>query len=334
MKKICTAIFGLLLTLNAFGQQDPMFTKYMFSTLTFNPAYAGAEGHLSLGILHRTQWAGFGDGAPVTQTLNAHTPMKNERVGLGMNITNDNIGATNTLGGNIAYAYRIPMGKYKLAIGLQAGAEYYNFDHTKLSLKDASDYALDASYSKLLPNFGAGIYFSKEKKFYFGVGVPKLIEWNLRTKQNQNDNFLARQVRHIFFHTGAAFPINGDALVFKPSVMVRTSGLTSNLNKNTLYKNVSAPMSYDVDLSLFFYQQLWIGAAYRGAIKQPEGDNLTPNSSVNAWAAYYMKNGLRIGGGYDFSLTKLSATNSGSFELFLGYDFDYRVKKVVTPRYF
>ncbi len=331
MKKICTAIFGLLLTLNVFGQQDPMFTKYMFSTLTFNPAYAGAEGHLSLGLLHRSQWVGF-NGAPISQTLNAHTPMKNERVGLGLTLNSDRIGPTTTLGAGISYAYRIPMGKYKLAIAIQGGGEYYSFDHTKLTPQETVDFALDASFSKFLPNFGAGLYFSKEKKFYFGVGVPKLIEWDLR--QKNSSPVLARQVRHVFFHTGAAIPINGDALVFKPSVMVRTSGLTSNLNKNTLYKNVSAPMSYDVDLSLFFYQQLWIGAAYRGAIKQPSTENLTPNSSVNIWGAYYMKNGLRIGAAYDYSLTKLQSVNSGSFELFLGYDFDYRVKKVVTPRYF
>jgi type IX secretion system PorP/SprF family membrane protein len=330
MKKICTAIIGLLLAASVYGQQDPMFTKYMFSSLTFNPAYAGAEDHLSLGILHRTQWLNF-SGAPTTQTITAHTPLKNERVGVGLNLVNDAIGPTNTFGGNISYAYRIPMGKFKLAIGLQAGAEYYRYDHTKLTFPDPNDTSLNDDFSKILPNFGAGLYFSKEKKFYIGVGVPKLIESDLRGGPKNYGN--ARQYRHIFFTAGGAIPLNGDALIFKPSIMVRNSGFSSNYNKNKLYQNVSAPTSYDVDLSLFFYQQLWLGAAYRGSINQEK--NLSRNASVNAWAAYYLKSGLRIGAAYDYPLlSKLGTVAPVSFEVFLGYDFDYRVKKVVTPRYF
>jgi type IX secretion system PorP/SprF family membrane protein len=330
MKRISIAIVGLLLALNVFGQQDPMFTKYMFSSLTFNPAYAGAENHLSLGVLHRTQWFGF-NGGPQTQTVTAHTPLRNERVGVGMNIMNDVIGPTQTLGANISYAYRIPMGKLKLAIGLQAGGEYFAFYKNKITPFDPQDLAFDNDFSKFLPNFGTGIYLSKEKKFYVGLGVPKLIEWRLREAQGSTQ--VASQVRHAFFTAGTAIPLNGDALIFKPSVMVRNSGVLSSFNKNKFYNNFAAPTSYDIDLSLFFYQQLWLGAAYRGAIDQETG--LARNSSVNAFAAYYLKNGLRIGTAYDYPLlSKLGGATIGSFELFLGYDFDYKVKKVVTPRYF
>jgi type IX secretion system PorP/SprF family membrane protein len=337
MKKISTIILGLVLAVSVYGQQDPMFTKYMFTSLTFNPAYAGAEDHLSMGVLHRTQWFGFGGrGTPQTQSLSIHTPLKNDRVGVGLNILNDVIGPINTLGANISYAYRIPMGKYKLAIGLQGGGQYYVYDPTKITSETPIDWVLDQPYSKFLPNFGTGIYFSREKKFYIGLGVPKLIEWDLRAQNGPSGSATnltsSRQVRHVFFTAGTAIPLNGDALIFKPSIMVRNSGITSSFNKNKNFKNVGAPTSYDIDLSLFFYQQLWLGASYRGAIDQQS--DLSRNSSVNAFAAYYLKSGLRIGTAYDFPLNKIQDPGVGSFELFLGYDFDYRVKKVVTPRYF
>lgn len=335
MKKICTAIIGLCIAMNVYGQQDPMFTKYMFSSLTFNPAYAGAEDHLSLGLLHRTQWFGFGGRAtPQTQSITAHTPLKNERVGVGLQIMNDVLGPTNTVGANISYAYRIPMGKYKLAIGLQGGGDYYTYDHTKITSETPGDLALDSDFNKFLPNFGTGIYFSKEKKFYIGLGIPKLIEWDLRAKSGgvTNPGQNARQVRHAFFTMGTAIPLNGDALIFKPSIMIRNSGLLSKFNKSKFYNNFAAPTSYDIDLSMFFYQQLWLGAAFRGAIDQSKG--LGSASSVNAFAAYYLKSGLRIGTAYDYPLNKIQKAGTGSFELFVGYDFDYRVKKVVTPRYF
>ena len=94
----------------SFGQQDPMFTKYMFNSLVFNPAYAGSKDHMYLGLLHRTQWYEI-NGAPSTQTITLHTPLKNDRVAVGATMVNDKIGPTNNLGANLVYAYRIPLQK-------------------------------------------------------------------------------------------------------------------------------------------------------------------------------------------------------------------------------
>ena len=60
MRKIFTLIAFLLITGSSlFAQQDAMFTKYMFNSLVYNPAYAGAKDHLAIGLLHRTQWWGI-----------------------------------------------------------------------------------------------------------------------------------------------------------------------------------------------------------------------------------------------------------------------------------
>jgi len=153
---------------NLFAQQDAMFTKYMFNSLTFNPAYAGSKDHLAMNLIHRTQWWGI-EGAPQTQSLIIHTPMPNERVGVGLSLVNDEIGPTNSIRANLSYAYRIPMGKGKLSIGLQGGVMHWRADFNKLSLEQGGgDEAFEEmTPSKLLPNFGAGIYYYTPK-FYVG----------------------------------------------------------------------------------------------------------------------------------------------------------------------
>jgi hypothetical protein len=137
---------------------------------------------------------------------------------------------------------------------------------------------------------------------------------------------------------GAAIPINGDNLVFKPSIMIRNVGLLSSLNKDVFKKKIAAPTGFDVDMSLLFYKTFWLGAAYRSAFEQFSTDSagkaLSSASSVNVWMSYNLSNGMRIGAAYDYNLTKLQKPTQGSFELFLGYEFDYKEKKVVTPRYF
>ena len=82
-----------------------MFTNYLFNALVFNPAYAGSNDHLSVNLIHRQQWVGL-EGAPLTQSLTVHSPVKNERTGVGLSIVNDVIGAGGATEVQASYAYR------------------------------------------------------------------------------------------------------------------------------------------------------------------------------------------------------------------------------------
>ena len=104
LKKITT---GLILALSSFGlhaQQDPMYTHYMYNTLMVNPGYAGSRDALSDTALHRSQWIDF-NGAPITQTVTAHAPLRNEHIGVGLSMMNDKIGPTNNTSVFADFAY-------------------------------------------------------------------------------------------------------------------------------------------------------------------------------------------------------------------------------------
>jgi len=332
MKKIFTLVTALFFLLQlSHAQQDAMFTKYMFNSLIYNPAYAGAKDHMAIGLLHRTQWWGI-DGAPSTQSFTIHTPLKNDRVGVGLSAVNDVIGPTQSIGANLSYSYRIPMGANgKLAIGLQGGFNNWRADWNKLDLFEDVDDAFAVSQPSFwLPNFGAGIYYYN-RKFYVGFSSPHLIEWDLRDSPI-NTPIWAKSYRHYYFTTGAAIPLNGDNLIFKPSLFIKNVGLLSSFYKDQEFQNVGAPTEFDIDLSLLFYQALWIGTSFRSAIEY--FDDSSSFDSVDIWASYYLSNGLRIGAAYDYTLTKLNQVSRGSFEIMLGYEFNYRTNKAVTPRYF
>jgi type IX secretion system PorP/SprF family membrane protein len=334
MRKLVTLLaLTVLTTVVGIAQQDPMFTHYMFNSLTFNPAYAGSKDHLAMNLLHRTQWWGI-NGAPTTQTLTIHTPMRSERVGLGLTLVNDKIGPSNAINANLAYAYRIPVGKGKLCIGVQGGVTSYRADFSTLTLENGGDIAFqDQKPNILKPNIGAGLYYYS-KRFYAGVGVPRLIEYDLSKATNitgQTDLY-AKQFRHYFFSIGGAIPLRGNALIFKPSLLVKSSAPDARLSKNAAFNNYGAPTEFNIDLSLFFQETLWVGVSGRSAIEA-----FTKTSSYDSadfWVAYYLSNGLRIGASYDYTLTKLQTKAGGSVEVMLGYEFDYKTKRTVTPRYF
>ncbi|MEO1409217.1 MAG: type IX secretion system membrane protein PorP/SprF [Bacteroidota bacterium] len=315
------------------AQQDPMFTKYMFNSLVFNPAYAGSHEYLSARIIYRDQWLGI-DGAPTTQSLTVHTPT-GERVGVGLSIYNDQIGASGSTTVNFAYAYRVAFGRGKLSIGIQAGVENWRADWSGLKFKDPQQ--MDAVFSdginRWIPNFGAGVFYYAPK-FYVGFSVPHLINFDLQDDADALGlDEWAKLYRHYFLSAGVILPI-APGLLFKPSILFKSVGFLGEFSSSPNSFTIGAPTEFDIDLSVLFYEALWVGVSFRSAVEARAFGGLSSFDSADIWAAYYLRSGLRIGAAYDYTLSDLRTFTDGSFEILLGYDFNFSNKKINTPRYF
>jgi len=339
MRKLTLVILmigGLVVQIAA--QQDPMFTKYMFNSLAYNPGFAGSPEYLSVRALQRGQWLGI-DGAPTTQSFTLHMPFQ-ERVGLGMSVVNDKIGATGSTSAYLSYAYRVPFGNGKLSMGIQAGAMNWRADWSLLRYRDPRE--LDASFSsdtptRWMPNFGAGIFYYTQK-YYVGFSVPQLISWDLgdvAPSGGSTSTKGAKYYRHFYFSAGAAFPLNGDALYFKPSILIKSVGLLGELASQSNSLNVvGAPTEFDIDFSFLFFESLWLGTSFRSAFSAKAFGGESSFDSIDFWGSFYLPNGLRIGMSYDYTISKLRPVSGASYEIMLGYDFNFTDKKVTTPRYF
>ncbi|MGB1217864.1 MAG: PorP/SprF family type IX secretion system membrane protein, partial [Saprospiraceae bacterium] len=248
-----SGILFLLTGVQASAQTDAMFTKYMFNSLVFNPAYAGSKEHMSIGLLHRSQWFGV-NGSPHTQTFTLHTPFKkHDRLAIGGSLINETVGTTKSTTANLSYAYRIRMGqgnKLKtLSVGLQGGMTNWRADLRNLEIYDGVDEAFgEQAPSYWLPNFGFGLHFYA-KNYFVGVSIPNLLEYDLRQK-NINTERYARTFRHYYFMAGGAIPFGND-LVFRPIVLVKSAGLFSQFKgEDNPYGNYGSPSELDVDLSI------------------------------------------------------------------------------------
>lgn len=320
------------------AQQDPMFTKYMFNPMAYNPAYAGMHDALSVALLHRQQWMGI-KGAPLTQSVTAHTPLKSKPIGLGINLMNDNIGITNQLSIYAAYSYMVKVGTSgKLSFGLQGGVDNWRADFRKLNLPANTvdpSFTVNDNPNYWLPNFGAGIYYVADKideapNYYIGLSCPRLLNNALqREGANVPDGTPAIQYRHYYLAGGMALPLS-HSLIFRPSVLIKNVGLFGVFGESK--KDVAAPTEIDIDLSLLMNDAIWVGAAFRGAL-----EGKSSYDSVDFWASYKIKNGVRVGLAYDLTLSKLNRSANGfngSYEVFLGYDFNLKISRVVPPHRF
>ncbi len=318
------------------AQTDAMFTKYMFNSLTFNPAYAGSKEHLSMALIHRSQWLGI-DGGPSTQSFSIHTPFKGfDRLGIGGSIVNQNVGTSKMLTANMAYAYRIRLGKDSkagtISIGMQGGVTNWKANLKKLDVYDDTDESFSEQFpSYWLPNFGFGVYYYS-KYFFLGGSVPNLLEHDLRELNLTTEKY-ARTARHYYLSAGGAIPVNGDDLIIKPMILVKSAALFSGMkNEEDQFNGYGSPTEFDFDLSVLFRETLWVGASFRSAVQA--FTDTSSYDSIDLWASYQLKNGLVLGVAYDYTISDLQQASRASFEVMLGYEFDFKTEKAYSPRYF
>ena len=296
----------------AYAQQDPQYSMYMFNGLSVNPAYAGSRERLAILAVYRDQWTGF-KGAPRTFTAAAHSPLLNDRIGLGLAVTSDNIGVENAVNITASFAYRLPVGKGKLkgrlCFGISAAMDYDKQRLTESEIITPGDPAFSQNVSTVNPNFGAGVYYYNDR-FYLGLSAPHFLNTSLdkNAQLDGTSSSLAHEYRHVFGSAGGMVNVS-ENVKFKPSIQVK-------------YVQAS-PVSVDFNASFLFKEALWVGISYRTTYNEP--------TAVVGMIEYMFAKSFRLGYAYDYTLTQIGQYSSGSHEILLSYEFG-KVDKYLTPR--
>lgn len=309
MKKILTLIlFTIGISVCALGQQDPMYSQYVFNGLIINPAYAGTRDVLSASILYRDQWANI-PGAPKTGIFSVDAPLPNKNVGLGMTVEFDRIGISSHTAFNGIYSYRIKFANSSLTFGLQAGVGFANSDYTSVhySLGTQNDIAFQNNFHDVLPNIGFGAYYFTDR-FYAGFSVPQIGGYAIQNVlYHKTEDAHLDLANHYFINSGYLFDLTPD-IKLKPSVLLK-------------YVK-GAPVEMDLNGIVWFYNLIAAGISYRSV------------ASVDALFQLRLTPQISLGYAYEYATTKLNTYSSGSHEIMLQYFFDFSHPKIVTPRFF
>ena len=304
MRIFLTGIVVLLLANVASAQQTATYSQYMFNTLAINPAYAGSHEALSITALGRFQNVGL-SGAPTTQTFSVHSPLINNRVGVGLLVIHDELSVIGQTGVHFSYAYRLPIKKNKstLSFGLQGGMSMYNAQYTKLELSVNSDPAFSQDIRDSRPNFGAGVYYNTQTS-YVGLSMPSML--NNVFDRGQNFTTVYQSVP-IILTGGHVFTLNR-VLKLKP---------------NFLFKMVDGqPVEFDINANMLFDEVLWFGLSYKSS------------KQVEIITQFKINDQLQFGYSYTISAGPIRTVELGSHEVMLNYRFWFNKKGVVSPRYF
>jgi len=285
-KRFLHLIFFMLTITLAEAQQQTQYTQYMFNGLAINPAYAGSQKALQGTFLARWQWAGF-EGAPNTQALYVDGPVTGEKMGLGLLISRDEISVVKQTNVYAAYAYRLPVGRGHLSMGLQAGFSQFRANYSEVFVID-NDIYFQQNVKDFLPNFGAGLYYNDEK-LYVGFSMPTIVNG----KVGDGDASIIYQKRHYFVTAGYSFDLNPD-LRLVPSFLMKMVG--------------GSAISWDLNSNLWIKERIAFGLSYR--VKE----------SVDFLMQFAVNERLKFGYSVDFVTNKtLNDLASTSHEFMVGY---------------
>jgi type IX secretion system PorP/SprF family membrane protein len=274
-----------------------------------NAAYAGMWEKIGFSSLVRKQWTGI-NRSPLTQVISFHTPLKNKKVGLGLNVTNDRYGLENKLSVFGDYAYEISLTpKTRLRLGLKYGFVNYKNPLTQYQLYPDGEYdyafAQDVDL-KFLPNFGIGA-FLYEENYYISLSIPKLIRQNYTA--NINNYNLEAQIQTLYLGAGYIFRfVTLNYLVFKPTFLITA--------------NRGLPLQYDIAGNFLLSEKIWLGLMLRS------GNAL---SFISQWI---FDNNLRLGFAVDLTYNEIFPYQYGTYEVTLGFDMDFFGRSYIREKYF
>jgi len=323
MKNKFLLVFALLcLTKAGFAQQDISLSMYMFNPLFTNPATAGYQDRQWLSGIGRYQWVGI-EGAPKSGVISYQTPLKNENLAIGGLVKYDALGLMKNIGLDLSFAYRIRLDeKTRLSLGLMASL--FSLNDSRASAVTGSG-TTDASISKFLPNFGAGAYLFSNK-YFIGASVPHIL--NLKIADPRFDSVgatFSKVYNHFFMSAGYVFG-KENGVKFKPTAFLK---LAQNSTPNI-----------DLNANLLLQERFWVGLGYRSGgdvINESGVFNQFPGvrgESVIAMFKMMATSKLEIGYAYDYPLSNLKTSTSGSHEIYVGMDLGKaKSTRYVSPRY-
>ncbi len=297
-------IIILFIIVQAKGQQDPQYSHYMMLKAAYNPAYAGINQNISINLLSRTQWMKF-KGAPKTNVLTIDAPLNifGSQAGIGLKIINDQYAFVNdvVLGPFFSKSFSLPVGNLSLGIGTNIFSKDFN---AKWVFPDQEEALLSGKSKSIVLDFDAGMFYTLNN-FYAGFSITHVTAPKFVFLGESGQSTQVGLTRHYYFTTGYNITPAGSLFNVIPSALIKSDG---------------SIIQYDINVSILYNKKIWSGVSYRNK-----------ESIILFFGTSYIKD-IKLGLSYDFLLNSIGRVSSGSFEVYIGYNFS--ILKMARPQHY
>lgn len=303
--RLCLPLFlACLAPLPARAQADAQFSQYFEVPNYYNAAAIGVGDMLHTRAAARLQWVGIKH-APQTFLVTGDMPFRlfRKRLGVGLLFQQESYGLYHNLNIGAQLAYKQPLFKGVLSLGLQLGLIDQQFRGSHVLLPDDDDYhqgsddaipTTDIRGNAL--DIGLGIFYT-HRWFWAGISAQHLnsptVALNAETGDGgQERNYEFQIGRTFYFIAGSNIKVKNTLFEVLPSFLVKTDMTFT---------------SWDATCRLRYNNFLTAGLGYRW------------KDAVYLVLSAQFK-GFYLGYSYDYSTSAIAKASSGSHEIFIGYN--------------
>lgn len=293
-KRGCILFLAVIFFLvwEGYSQHHPLFSQYMFNGIVINPAYSPGKDALNAGVHFRKQWAGFA-GAPSTFTGFVNSSFKEEKFGLGFIASHETFGINRITDLSSTFAYRIKTSKGLLGLGVGGGLSVAGINRNMIKTVDDGDFVFtDIPGLQAYPKISVGAYFHNEKVFA-GISAP---QWLIFDQTGSN---IPPLLTRTWYLNGGYIITTDEDILITPSILLRYIA--------------GSPIMADLNATATWKETITFGASFR-------------TSEAFVFLLQWKKDKFRFGYAYDILLTPINKYSSGSHEIMVRYELDYRVK--------
>lgn len=268
----------LLVSSKLEAQQVMSYKSFFENPYLVNPSFAGERGGTNAVLLHQNSLVQF-TGSPKSTLLMIDTELKNKKMGLGLFISNDDIGILNKTSAKLTYAYKIMLNSEShIRFGASAGVFYQKINFDELNAQDKTESSLLSTVdnkSSVDADFGVSYI---NKALTAGISVNNLF----RTTTNYadvdgNESISFKTLRSYFLFGQYDFNIN-EKFIIRPVLSFETAdGLPalSKIGSQFVFMksymvgvNYTHKTAFGINVGVIIQENLRLNYAYENTIHQ------------------------------------------------------------------
>ncbi len=305
MKKTIYILFILIGIIYSNAQETlPIYSDYLTDNIILlHPASAGISDIGKIRITARKQWTNF-DNTPQLQTASFHMLLGESQSAIGAVLFNDKVGHFSKTGGQLIYAYHIPLDynqTNQFSFGLSLNFLQNSLDTQDFILPDSD--LQNANLQQTYFNVNTGIAYRYKGLFSFYTLKNILLSKRNLINSNETNN-----LRKHLFSLGYHFNQDKkDAIKIEPSILLS-------------YTEKTTETFIDTNLKTFFpinNGQIWTGISYRLNLDQNAFEN---SNYITPFLGIKFSNYV-IAYTYTKQVNNIVFLNGNFHQITLGYNF-------------
>ena len=295
MRYLGVLLFNLLFFIS-YSQNEIHINQYGQNVFAVSPAVSSLSDHAEAHLYYKKLWGGFSESPELSQIL-VNGPVKNKRIGLGLNFEYQQIGLFSGVNAEGSFSYKVKLNdKNALSFGLQMGLKRLQINFNKINAQDEDEFLdFPLQQNSTIPTADFSVAY-KNKMVTLFAGANQLLPFKYRYSDPSYQPMLSSQLVPNYFAGG-----KWDKAVsskFDNSVFV------------ILRSHQGLPLQAEISDMITWQHKFSIGLGYRQ----------TYNSFV--MARVQLSPSLTVGYSYEYTVNKLNTYTHGGHEINLCYKFN------------